>query len=92
MKKKIIFLTITIISLSVNFCLAQPEFDDHVEDTPIDSGTAFLVISFLFWGTKMLVKRAKLEVIEKKTDKVLNFFAVRTRRIMFASFFKRKEI
>jgi hypothetical protein len=92
MKKKITFTIITIISISVNFCFAQPEFDDHVEDTPIDSGIVFLVLSLFILGTKMLDKRAKLEVIEKKTDKVLNFFAVRMRRIMFAGFFKRKEI
>ncbi len=29
---------------------------------------------------------------QKKADKVLKFFVVITRRIMFASFFKRKEI
>ena len=71
---------------------AQPEFDDEVTDTPIDTYSSILGIISMFLGLSKFEKGRKTWKNQKKTDKVLNFFVVIIRRIMFAGFFKRKEI
>ncbi len=52
MKKIITVLTLSFCLLNIKEIKAQPEFEDRVEDTPIDSTSGLLIISVIILGTK----------------------------------------
>ncbi len=52
MKKYIVAVFIFFCLININELKAQPEFEDGVEDTPIDSFSAILTIGALILGVK----------------------------------------
>lgn len=52
MKKIITLITLSFCLLNIKEIKAQPEFEDGVEDTPIDSISGLLIISAIIFGIK----------------------------------------
>ena len=63
--KKYILSTALLIALTISsgYIMAQPGFDDDVEDTPLDGGIATLVIGAAAFGYRQIKKHNQKNTI-----------------------------